>query len=163
MANTDRLSDESVASVAQAIFAKGGPTVAEAYSEFGCEPRRFACARELCAYALERRQVPSGSVHLAIHYPEASGRMLLKRISLDPSACNGFTHRFTHEGWGLIWVHLHLAGSGSVGSFISANSQTRAEKWATTYPELDPPMTWFWPAVASHARRLTRVLKQSSS
>lgn len=159
----DPLSDAAVAALAHAIFAKGEPMVVEAYSEFEVEPRNFTSAADLCAYVAHQRKQPSGSAHFAIHYPDTGGRLVRRRITLDPSRCGGFTHRFAHEGWGIVWVYLHLVGPSPSGSFISANSQKRAEKWATTYAELDPPATWIWPAVASHARRLSRVLKQSSS
>jgi hypothetical protein len=163
MTNFEPLSDAAVTALAKAIFAKGDPIVVEAYSEFGAEPRQFTSAAELCTYAAQQRKQPHGDVHIAIHYNDTGGRLERKRIVLNPSKCNGFTHRFTHEGWGLVWVYLHLAGASPSGSFISANSQKRAEKWTTTYQELDPPATWVWPAVASHARRLSRALKQSSN
>jgi hypothetical protein len=163
MVKSEPLSDASVAAIASAIFAKGSPTVVEAYSEFGRDPRRFSSAAEVCAYAAQRRPEASGYVHLAIHYSDTSGRLVPKRVTLDPSRCNGATHRYTFEGWGIIWVYLNLAHSSATGSFVSANSQKRAEKWAATYPQQDSPATWHWPAVAAHARRLTKALRSSSS
>ena len=129
MTSSEPLSDKSVASVADAIFAKGGPTVVEAWSEFGSEPRHFVSAAEICAYATEKRGGKPGSVHLAVHYPDTAGRLVQKRVSLNPGACDGSSHRFTFEGWGLIWVYLHLAGANAADSFVSANTQKRAEKW----------------------------------
>ena len=163
MTSSEPLSDKSVASVANAIFAKGGPTVVEAWSEFGSEPRHFVSAAEICAYATEKRGGKPGSVHLAVHYPDTAGRLVQKRVSLNPGACDGFSHRFTFEGWGLIWAYLHLAGANAADSFVSANTQKRAEKWAAKYPEQDPPSAWYWPAVSSHCRRLRNALKSSSN
>ena len=163
MTNSEPLSDKSVALVADAIFAKGGPTVVEAWSEFGSEPRHFVSAAEIRAYATEKRRGKSGSVHLALHYPDTAGQLVQKRVSLNPASCDGFTHRFTFEGWGLIWVYLHLVGSNTADSFVSANTQKRAEKWAATYPEQGSPSIWYWPAVSSHCRRLRNALKSASN
>ncbi|WP_238533059.1 hypothetical protein, partial [Rhodanobacter thiooxydans] len=154
------ISDAAVTALANAVFAKGNPMVVEAYSEFETEPRTFTSAASFCAYVAHQRRKPCGGAHFAIYYPDTGGRLTRKRITLNPSKRGGFKHRFAHEGWGIVWVYLHLVGVSPSGSFISANSQKRAEEWAAIYPELDPPATWIWPAVASHARRLSRVLKR---
>jgi hypothetical protein len=163
MTIAEPVSDAAVFILATAIFAKGDPVVVEAYSSFETEPRHFTTVAEICTYVSQQRGNPHGSAHLAIHFRDTGGHLGTKRITLNPDKCDGFTYRFTHEGWGLVWVYLHLADSSTIGSFISANSQKRAEKWADTYPELDPPSTWIWSAVASHSRRLSRALKQSSN
>jgi hypothetical protein len=159
MAHTSPLSDAAVVAISEAIFAKGSPTVVQAYSGYGQDPLRFESAGDLCTYASRQRDKPSGSAHVAVHFRDTAGHLARKLVSLDPSKCGGFTHRYTFEGWGLIWVYMHLNGASPIGSFVSANSQRRAEKWSSTYPELDPPGTWNWAAVSGHRRRLARVLK----
>lgn len=154
------LSDAAVSAISEAIFAKADPQVLEAYSEFGQEPIRFKSSAQIVAYAAKQRGKPRGSVHLAVCYPDMGGRVNVKRIKLDPEKCDGFTYRFVCEGWGLIWVYLQLEGESASGSFVSANSEKRAEKWLPTYPDMEPPSVWCWTAVASHSRRLARVLKK---
>jgi hypothetical protein len=159
VAATDALSDTAIASIADAMFASGPPVVVEAYSQFDSESLRFESACVFCAYALQQRNSPSRSAHVALHYPDVGGRLELRRINLDPAKTGGATYRFAAEGWGLVFVNLHVAGRSTLGSFVSANSEKRALKWSSTCPELGRPEAWVWPAVARHARRITRVLK----
>lgn len=144
--------------LAEAIFKESPTAVVEAYSSFGQELRDFKSPAEICEYAKANQGTNSASVHLAILYDDMAGTLSRTRIEINPSKCNGYTYRYTAEGWGLIWVYLEMKQS-SVGSFISANSEKRANTWAATYPERESPTVWHWPAVARHLRRLRRVLK----
>ncbi len=152
------ISDPAVKAVADAIFKECPSTVIEAYSGFSQELRSFQSAQDLCVYATARRDLPGGSVHVAVHYPDMAGRVARTRVALDPHKCEGHTYRYKVDGWGLIWVHLQLR-SANLESFVSANSEKRANAWAPTFPELDAPSAWDWPTVARHLRRLRRALK----
>jgi hypothetical protein len=152
------VSDTAILAIADAIFNERPSTVVEAYSGFDQAPRTFQSSEELCAYTFARRGCSDASVHVAVHYPDMAGRVASTRVALDAAKCDGHTHRYRTDGWGLIWVYLQL-GSRTPESFISANSEKRADAWAATYPELDPPATWAWPAVTRHLRRLRRALK----
>lgn len=156
------LSDEAIKAVAEAIFSDAPVTVVEAYSDFSQEARQFHCAEEVCRYAIGVRET-GNNPHLVVHYPDMGGRLALRRCSLDPDKCDGHTYRYTAEGWGLIFVYLQIASAGRLGSFVSANSEKRALAWEPTYPDMDPPGTWNWPAVGRHTRRLTRALKRAES
>ena len=162
MALTEPLSEAAVEAVAQAIFASTGATVFEAYSRFDAEPRRFADAAELCAHAAQHRgPPPRDSIQLIAYYPDMGGRLVQRKILLDPDKVASHTHRYTFDGWGLVSVYLHLAGKSVIGSFVSANSRKRAEKWAPTITDWDPPDAWNWKAVASHERRIARALRDA--
>ena len=150
----------AVEAVSTAIFEKGPPTVVEAYSAFGRPLQYFAAAADLVEYAEARSKEPHGAVHIGVHYADMAGRLKERRIALDPSKCDGHTYRYGCEGWGLIWVHIELSQSAKLQPSISANSEKRAMAWAKTYAEMDPPSTWNWSAVASHLRRLRRVLRK---
>jgi hypothetical protein len=154
------ISDEAIQIIVDAIFDENPSAVIEAYSALGQPARVFSSSQELCAYAEARRNSDERSVHIAVHYPDMAGRVVNTRLALDPARCAGHTYRFRADGWGLIQVYLQL-GSGSLGSFVSANSEKRANAWAATIPDLDPPAVWDWPAVARHLRRLRRALKQA--
>lgn len=154
------LSDAAIQAIADAIFKERPSTVVEAYSGFGQEPCTFDSAQELLAYADARRGTPAGSVHIAVHYPDMAGRVACTRVALDPDKCDGHSFRFTADGWGLVFVYLQLR-AGTPESFVSANTEKRAHAWAATFPELDAPATWNWPAVARHSRRLQRALRQA--
>ena len=152
------VSDAAIQALADAIFKERPSTVVEAYSAFSQELRTFQSASELCAYATAQRGSRDGSVHVAVHYPDMAGRVVRTRVPLEPKKCDGHTYRYRVDGWGLIWVYLQLRPA-NLESFVSANSEKRANAWAPTFPEIDAPSTWDWPVVARHLRRLRRALK----
>lgn len=152
------VSHAAVVAVADAIFGERPSVVVEAYSDLSRAPRAFESTQELCAYATAQRDLPDGSVHVAVHYPDMAGKIVKARVALDPQKCDGHSYRYKAEGWGLIWVHLQLRPS-ILESSISANSEKRANAWALTFPELESPAAWNWPSVARHLRRLRRALK----
>jgi hypothetical protein len=152
------ISDAAIQIMANAIFDQSPSTVIEAYSGFGQEARMFSSAQELCIYAATRRNSREPSVHIAVHYPDMAGRAVITRLALDPAKCGGHSYRYTVDGWGLIRIYLQLDSTLPL-SFVSANTEKRANAWAANFPELDPPSQWSWPAVARHLRRLRRALK----
>lgn len=146
--------------MAAAIFAEPGAEVLEANSEFDREPLKFGSAGELASYIEARLAQANGAAILFVRYPDMGGRAVQQRIDLQPGSVPGHTHRTTWEGWGLISVQLYAPGTPGAQSRITANSERRALEWAPTYPRLEPPGTWHWPAVARHARRLQRALRK---
>lgn len=156
------VSDKTIGMIAEAIFKERPVMVVEADSACSQDLHVFNSVDEICAYAEAKRNSPSGSLHLAVCYEDMGGVLTKALVKLDPAKCKGHTFRYKAEGWGLIWVHLWLKPS-SVASFISANSEKRAQTWSHTHPEAEPPSVWNWAAVARHLRRLRRVLKLAES
>lgn len=152
------VSDAAVKTIADAIFNGCPSTVAEAYSGFDQELVSFRTASELCAYADAQRASSGGAVFIAVCYPDMEGRLECTPVALDRQKCDGHSYRSRSDGWGLIWVYLQLHSS-DVASFVSANSEKRAQAWAHIAPALDAPSTWDWPAVGRHLRRLRRPFK----
>lgn len=146
--------------MAEAIFAKPGAAVAQAYSEVEQETLHFHSPAELCAYAATLEAEGASEVLLAVHYPDMGGQFSQRRIALDPAKCGGLTYRYVCEGWGVIRVYLRLSSGKGLDSNVGANSQKRAEKWQAHYPEFGPTDAWHWDAVGRHERRLIRVLKK---
>ncbi|WP_058048653.1 hypothetical protein [Janthinobacterium sp. Ant5-2-1] len=146
--------------MAEAIFAKPGAAVAQAYSEAEREALHFHSPAELCAYAAKLEAEGDSCVLLAVYYPDMAGHFAPRRIALDPAQCDGLTYRYVCEGWGVIRVYLRLSSGKGPDSNVGANSQKRAEKWQRHYPEFGPADAWDWDAVGRHERRLIRVLKQ---
>ena len=154
------LTDSAIDAVADALFEKPNPWVAEAYSAYDAEPLLFASSDEVAKYARSVLAQPRGLAFLFVVYPDMNGRAVRETIRLDPKSVPGHTLRYTWQGLGLISVQLSREG---FRSRIAANSQARAEKWAPTYPDWDGPGVWNWKAVASHTRRLQRVLRRFMS
>ncbi|QKY09905.1 hypothetical protein [Janthinobacterium lividum] len=154
------MSEAGIAAMAEAIFAKPGAAVAQAYSEAEQETLHFHSPAELCAYAARLEAEGASEVLLAVHYPDMGGQFAPRRIALDPAKCAGLTYRYVCEGWGLIRVYLRLSSGKGLASHVGANSQKRAEKWQPHYPEFGSTDAWHWDAVGRHERRLIRVLKK---
>ena len=146
--------------MAEAIFAKPGAAVAQAYSEAERETLHFRSPAELCAYAARLEVEGASEVLLAVHYPDMAGHFAPRRIALDPAKCGGLSYRYVCEGWGVIRVYLRLSSGKGLASHVSANSQKRAEKWQAHYPAFGLTDAWDWAAVGRHERRLIRVLKK---
>ena len=155
------LTDSAIDALTAAVYEKPSPWVAETYSNFDAEPLQFSSSSELRTYVHKALSEPRGHVSLCVVYPEMAGRAVRETIHLKPGSVPGHVLRYTWRGWGLISVHLMRECQSGIFSYAAANSLARAEKWALTYPDWEPPSTWNWKEVASHTRRLKRVLKKS--
>ena len=146
-----------VDAVAAAVFAKPGPVVVEAYSAPDQEPLRFEAERELADYIKAEVSQPRGLAHVLVGYPDMGGTPVRRTIHLDPRHCPGHTLRYAWNGWGMISVQLY--GEAQYRrSRVAALSRARASATAPAHPEWGSPDAWNWKAVASHTRRLQRVL-----
>ena len=153
------LTDAAIDAVAAAVFRAPDPWVAEAYSAYDKEPLFFSSKDELASYFRITLAEPQGHAFVFVVYPDMKGRAVRETIKLKPGSVPGYSTRYTWQGWGLISIQLYR--EGSIRSRVSPNSQGRAEKWASTYPEWDGPSAWNWEVVGRHARRLQRVLKSA--
>jgi hypothetical protein len=153
------LSDSAIDSLAVAIFEKPSPWVSEAYSAYDAEPVHFFSAGALAQYARRVVGEPRGLAFVFVVYPDMGGFPIQEAIRLKPGSVSGHALRYTWQGWGLSSVQLTRAQHPAPASRIAANSLARATKWAPTQPSWPSPSTWNWNAVASHTRRLQRVLK----
>jgi hypothetical protein len=154
------LTDSAIEAIAAAVFEKPSPWIAEAYSGFDEEPILFSSKGEVTAYVQTSLTRPRGFAFLFVVYPDMRGRAARETIRLKPGSVDGHTLRYTWQGWGLISIQLTRDEGPNFCSRVAANTQARAEKWASTIPSWDPPNSWNWAAVASNTRRLQRVLKR---
>lgn len=150
---------EAVDALAAAVFEGRDPWVAEAFSAFDKKPLQFSSASELAGFATRKLAAANGLAYCFVVYPDMRGRAVRETIRLKPGSVPGHRLRYTWQGWGLISLQLAAEEAG-MSSRIAVNSEARAKRWASTEPSWDSPATWNWSAVASHARRLQRVLKQ---
>ena len=148
-------------SVAESIFIRDDVVVLEAQSDVRQPLRQFHSVSQLRSYANDRHEAESPSIHIGVYYSDMRGELLRRTVPLDPIRFGPKSYREVVEGWGLIWVYLKLGHPSPVGSFISANSQKRAKKWASTKPDFGNPDDWDWAAVGRHLRRIRRALKRA--
>ena len=154
------LTDAAIDAISAAVFAKPDPFVVEAYSESHHTPRQFTAPEAMASYAKEQVTRPNGLAFFFVVYPDMGGSPIQKTIQLDPQNCSGQRLRYTWDGWGLISIQLRRGDDPNCRSHISVNSDKRANAWASTFPDWKAPDTWNWKAIASHTRRLQRVLKK---
>ena len=152
------IKQENLEYLIDALF-EDDPEVYEAYSQPDHELRKFGSKQEVLEYIKEVEGRNENLVYLSIHYPETKGYVRIKKIDLKPEKCNGAKTRFSTEGWGLVQFQLWLKDTGLFCD-IGSNSEKRALKWESTYPELKSPELWNWKEVGRQCRRLKRVLKK---
>ena len=151
---------ERLEGLVESIF-QNNATVYEAYSVPDNELRVFQTSSEVMRYIDEVSNKKENLAYLSIHYPEAGGYINIKRINLIPEKCKGAKVRYSAEGWGLIQFKLWF-NENSITCEIDVNSEKRALKWASTYPDLKSPDLWEWKEVQRQCQRLKRVLKKSA-
>jgi len=156
------LSGQAINAIASAIFDRAAPFVVEAYSAYDQEPLVFDGAGLLAGYIRECLASKEAFAFLFVVYPDMAGCAIRETIHLNPAKVDGHTFRYSWMGWGMISVQLSNRAGPNERSRIASNSEKRAIAWATTHPELPAPATWNWKAVASHTRRLQRVLAKHS-
>jgi hypothetical protein len=159
MQTTQFIQDKQLNELINIIYSDGAPVVKEAYSEFDAPTVTFRSASELRAN-IEFIPKERAFFYYAIYYPDAKGFVLEKRIKLKPRACKGHTHRFSQEGWGLIFLHITFQSQSRIECCVAVNSNARAETWSNIYPELKSPDLWDWTIVSRYAGRLTRLLRK---
>ena len=155
------LTESAIDAIAHAVFHAPDPWVAEAYSAYDEESLVFSAADQLAQYIRATVSEPRGLAFFFVVYPDMKGRAVRETIHLKPGSVPGHFLRYSWQGWGLISVQLSREGLTS--SRVTANSRTRAEKWASTHPNWDGPDAWNWTAVRRHARRLQRALRSAAS
>lgn len=159
MQTTQLITDAQLDEVIEAVYAEGRPIVREAYSDFDCPTETFPSASDLRAN-IEFVPGEKTSFHYALYFPDARGFVLERRIELNAGAVQGHTHRFSQEGWGLVFLQIDFRQHPRVECCVTVNSAARARNWFTTYPHLKSPDLWDWKVVDRHAGRLVRLLRK---
>ncbi|QTN32567.1 hypothetical protein HZ994_09560 [Akkermansiaceae bacterium] len=158
MQATQHISRQQLAEIVDAIYGQGEVIVKEASSDYDSPPRHFPDADSLQA-DLDRSS-SRGFHFYSIYYPEAGGRVYDRRIDLIPEKCEGHTHRFKQEGWGLIRLQCRSREASNIECNIAVNSEVRASNWSETYPDMGDPAEWDWKLIKSKAGRLVRLLRK---
>lgn len=142
------------------IYASGDPVVKEAYSNFDSPTKTFPTVQSLrddidYTYSQKRE-----FFYYSIYYPAAKGFVLEKRIELKPGAVKNHTHRFSQEGWGLIYLQLTFKHPEAFEYRVAVNSETRANNCAEMHEGLRDPDGWEWDVIKFHSGRLIRLVRK---
>lgn len=158
MQTTQLITTAQLDKVIHAIYVDGPPVVKEAYSKLDTPTATFPLPSDLRANI---QYVPGQNefFHYALYYPAAKGHVIEKRSALKFEGSH-HAHRFSQEGWGLIFLQLTFRDHSRIECRVAVNSSSRAEKWFATYPELKSPDLWDWKVVKRQAGRLVRLLRK---
>jgi hypothetical protein len=158
MQATQHITRQQLAEIVDAIYGQGEVIVKEASSDYDSSLKHFPDANSL--HADVDRAGTRGFLFYSIYYPEAGGYVYERRIDLIPEKCEGHTHRFKQEGWGLIRLQCRFQDPSDIECSIAVNSEVRASNWSNTYPDLGDPAGWDWKLINSKCGRLTRLLRK---
>ena len=164
MQRQEFISRQSLEKIVDAVY-DGDPNVFEAYSDYDCEIKSFPNKESLITDISTELSKDNRhkSVYYFLIYPGSGGIIKKRKIDLDPKRSDGATYRYTAEGWGLIQFQLDLTNTEKISCRFAVNSEKRANKWSSTYPEFESPSLWNWVTVEKHARRLIRALRKQKS
>lgn len=158
MQATQHITRQHLAEIVDAIYGQGEVIVKEASTGYDSSPNHFPDAESLQADVGQADT--RGFFFYSIYYPEAGGHVYERRIDLIPEKCDGHTHRFKQEGWGLIRLQCRFRDPSDIECNIAVNSEVRASNWSDTYPDMGDPAEWDWKLVNSKAGRLIRLLRK---
>ena len=144
MANFDFYAvEQDIAKILEFIYAETDCRVLESYSENDRDLREFKSVSEVLD-AYNSKSV--GTFLLQLWSPSVSSEVVIRKISLDPRKCNGATHRFSIEGWGLMQLYFGRIQNEEIHpSHFGHNSEKRARNWESTFlDELGSADGWDW-------------------
>jgi hypothetical protein len=88
--------------------------------------------------------------------PRHKGKLIFKKITLDPKRCNGHTFRYLTEGWGLIQLYFGgLENNELKHSHIGHFNEKNALNWGENLKENGLVSSWDWPQIQATSRKLT--------
>jgi hypothetical protein len=141
-------------SVLEFIFNATELQVFDLGSPYGKEINQYKSTDEIISqFDLEKgRQF---AVSLNLWAPGFGGKVIFKRVELNPKYCNGHTYRYSTEGWGLIQLHLGgLEGNTLYHSHIGHFNEKGALKWEDINDEKGKVDLWDWKAIEQTSRKI---------
>lgn len=87
--------------------------------------------------------------------PRHKGKLLLRKIDLDPKRCNGHTFRFSTDGWGLIQLYFGgLKNNELCQSHIGHFNENGALKNESSTTFNGKVNAWDWEEIQATSRKL---------
>lgn len=102
--------DNDFVEILNFIFDEMECRVFESYSEYEKDLVEFSSAQEVVEHyqLTEFSNTPKRSAILMLWPVKASENVKINRIELNPKKCQGATHRYRVDGWGLISLELSI-------------------------------------------------------
>jgi len=144
--------DTDLASVLEFAMAKAECEAFASYSVPGQPLTGFSSPAEVLDVL---HDAPAKSLGLMLYSPRMRGRFRTRRFELKARGSEPRSWRETIEGWGLIQLQLHDMFRDTLAPcHTNHNSEARARKWESTYPDWPPLAEWDFREVTSISRKI---------
>ncbi|SFQ74298.1 hypothetical protein [Hymenobacter arizonensis] len=136
------------------IFENTDLQVFDCYSELGQEVCQYISADEIAA-KFDLESGGQSAVTFQMWSPRFGGAVAFRKIKLNPESCNGHTHRYSTDAWGMIQLYLggcqnNILSNSSIGHF----SEKGALAWEDIRIEKGKVNCWNWEEIAAASRSL---------
>ena len=136
------------------IFKETDLRVYDSSSHYGQEICEYKTVEEILAkYDLDYGDKFATTFQLWT--PRHKGEPIFDRINLDPKRCNGYTFRYSTEGWGLIQLYFGGIKNNELNqSHIGHFEEKGALKWESTNKKNGLVDLWDWKEIQITSRKL---------
>jgi hypothetical protein len=147
------------------LFAEDACHIYELSSDFERPLQRFDSVAKVLAQ-FNRCHVTGEkwtSVYLQLYVLGAGPPFTPRRVSLNPTLCNGATFRYAADGWGLVQLYLRApARNGLEGSHTNHFTQKKAEAWTPVISDKPGSGSWDFKKITAFSSRLNREIRKRS-
>jgi len=145
------------------IFDQTDLQVFDLASDYGQEIKKYESLADITSH-FDLKNETKGGIHFLLWSPLFKGKVVHKRIELDPKRCNGYTFRYNTEGWGLIQLYLHgIDGNHLKYSHIGHFNRKGALKWEGINKGMGLVDDWDWKVIQKTSNQLKYLLHSKLS
>ncbi|WP_306476576.1 hypothetical protein [Methyloversatilis sp.] len=147
------------------LFSERTCDVYELYSAFDTDLTKFSSASEVLAQFDRRYETGERwkSVELQLYVSGAGPAFEPRRVAVNPKFCNGATHRYAAEGWGLVQLYLSRpTQEGLDSSHTNHFTQKGAAAKAATDEARANVDSWDFKKITAFSSRLNRQIRNLS-
>lgn len=140
--------------ILQFIFKETDLRVFDSYSSYEREISEYKTLDEI----LSKFDLINGgefAVAFQLWTPRHKGNIMFRRIELDPKKCNGYTFRYSTDGWGLIRLYFGGMKDNQLHKSQIGHFDEKGALGKENFSELNGKVSdWDWKEVNSSSRKL---------
>ncbi len=143
--------DADKITILEFIFKQTDLKVFDSYSAYGEEIVEYKNIDQISS----NFDLVTGVLAFNLWDPKHKGHVLFRKVNLDPKRCNGYTFRFSTNGWGLIQLQFGgLTSNDLYKSHIGHFNEKGASKWEGISSFNGDVNQWDWLAIQKTSRNL---------